>query len=164
MKSKFGLGMTLVLGFVLATYSNYANAKPDISKTWKGSDKHRTWTVYKFDSDPPDFHLKMGDAFRVEEKDASIQFIPLDVLRGRWGKAAGFFIQMKRVGKNGQILCSIINFDSHPNESPTKHFIKIETDSISDNTIKVAIHSDEGFSCDDVEAEPSHGGVVHAQN
>jgi hypothetical protein len=162
MKSKLALIVTLPLAVMLTTYSGYVSAKSDISQAWKGERTSRTWTVFEFDGEKPDeFHLQEGDKFQIEARgNSKIHFVPLKVLRKRWGRQEGTSIQLEK-GKKNQKLCGPLNLYNHPgNSSHKQHFIKVEADPGDENKIFITISDDANFEC----ATASHGGRVHAEN
>ena len=161
MKSKLVMIAAMLLTVMLTTYPEYLNAGSNIEKTWKGSPNSRTWVVSDFPVGPPDdFHLAIGDAFRIQGMGTHIQLVPLKRLAKRWHRSENSFIPLKSKGIGKQKLCGRFDLDLHQEKSPQQHFILIEESPHEENTIVIIITDDNDFDCNKV----THGGTAHAQN
>ena len=139
-----------------------AGAEPldAVEMMMSGSGSRRTWVIYATDQ-PDNEHIEFGDAFRIRKNGSERKLVPLSHMRTRWGKPAGFEVDM--VKSDHPLLCGKITLDSHATEKD--HLIVIESNGPDGLDIDYDVWDDSQTLED--QCKPlgnTHGGRAHAEN
>jgi hypothetical protein len=168
MKMKNTLGMFIAILLVLFSigYSGSLMAQDEdrVDNAWRGSGNQRTWVV--FDAEP-NFHIKIGDAFRIERSGGIFQLVGINGSPRNWHSGSNNNIELIKKGSGIKRFCGQFEISNHPSKNHSIHYIVIHPPGHGgkkENELEIWIpHPYPEQNCDTLEFG-IHGGIAHARN